>query len=219
MIVIADYDAGNLTSVRRALEYLGERCIISGDPDTLLSADKLIVPGVGDAAAAVRSMRASGVFGALRGAAARGVPIFGICLGMQLFMEHSDEGDVECLGFFKGGVTRLEVPARSFKIPHMGWNALWFPKERTYTRAADGAPLNKHPLFAGVKYSAQFYFVHSFRAAPADKTDVIAYAHHGQSFPAVIGRGNVFATQFHPEKSGREGLRLLQNFCRTEFRR
>jgi glutamine amidotransferase len=202
MITIVDYKAGNLTSVRRALSSLGIECKITASPDEIFRAERIIFPGVGNAESAMKNLTESGIAVALKAAIKRGAPAFGICLGMQIMMRRSDEGDVNCLGIFDGGVELLRPGIRGLKIPHMGWNGLKY--------------LIKHELFGGIDPRAEFYFVHSYRVAPAEGNDVIAVSDHGVEFPSVIGRGNVFATQFHPEKSGGAGLKMLKNFSTWE---
>ncbi|MDR3293841.1 MAG: imidazole glycerol phosphate synthase subunit HisH [Clostridiales bacterium] len=199
MITIVDYKAGNLTSVRRALDRLEIPCLITGDADKIFQAERIIFPGVGNAKSAAEQLSKSGIAEALKAAAKKGTPFFGICLGMQIMMTRSDEGDVDCLGFFEGGVKLLTPNDRRLKIPHMGWDSL------KYTR--------KHPLFRGIDPSSEFYFVHSYYADPTDKKNVIALSDHGIDFCAVIGQKNLFASQFHPEKSGQSGLNLLKNFA------
>ncbi|MDR1940006.1 MAG: imidazole glycerol phosphate synthase subunit HisH [Clostridiales bacterium] len=199
VITIIDYSAGNLTSVRRALVSLGIACRVTGDAGEIAAAERVIFPGVGNAKSAMESLNSNGVADALRTAIRRGVPVLGICLGMQIMMTSSDEGGANCLGIFDGGVKLLRPDDRRLKIPHMGWDSLKYVKE--------------HALFDGIDSRSEFYFVHSYYVDPTDKSDVIALSEHGVDFPAVIGRGNVFAVQFHPEKSGAAGLKILQNFA------
>ncbi|MDR2091437.1 MAG: imidazole glycerol phosphate synthase subunit HisH [Clostridiales bacterium] len=199
MITIIDYNAGNLTSVKRALTHLGIDCEITGEPKKIASAKRIIFPGVGNAASAMQNLSSGGIAAAIKEAVRAGTPFFGICLGMQIMLSHSGEGDVDCLGLF-GGTVRLLKPAdRTLKIPHMGWDSLKYCK--------------KHAIFDGIDPRSEFYFVHSFYADPTDKNDVIALSDHGAEFAAVIGRGNMFASQFHPEKSGEAGLKMLKNFA------
>jgi glutamine amidotransferase len=198
MLTIIDYNAGNLTSVNRALTRLGIDCEISGDPKKIAAAERIIFPGVGNAASAMKNLASSGIADALKEAVGKGIPFFGICLGMQIMLSRSDEGGVDCLDLFKGNVRLLTTKDRSLKIPHMGWDSL---KYRF-----------KHAVFDGIDPRSEFYFVHSFYADPTDQNDVIATSDHGVEFAAVIGKDNMFASQFHPEKSGEAGLKMLENF-------
>ncbi len=204
MIGIIDYQAGNLTSVRYAFEALGAPCTISADPAVLARAERLVFPGVGAAGAAMRHLRDGGLcetlFAALRG----GVPFLGICLGTQILFESSEEdGGTPTLGVLPGTVRRFRPRDPRCKVPHMGWNQV-----RT---------LRPHPLTRGLPDAAEFYFVHSYYTDPADdgvRIGLTDYA--GLDFASMVGRGNLAATQFHPEKSGPAGLRLLENFTRWD---
>jgi glutamine amidotransferase len=201
MIIIVDYGAGNITSVRRALDHLGVPSRITADPDEVARAERVIFPGVGHAASAMENLRGSGLDEALRHANARGVPILGICLGCQIVLSHSQEGDVDCLNLLPGQVVRLS-PGESLKVPHMGWNSV--------------APRRDHPLFAGITPGTMFYFVHSYYTAPDEAGDVLATSDYGMEFCVMLGRDNLVAAQFHPEKSGPAGLRMLDNFAKWE---
>jgi len=205
MITIIDYEAGNLTSVARALVKTGHECEITGDPDRIAGAERLIFPGVGAAGAAMASLERSGIDAAIATAVGRGIPVMGICLGTQVILENSSENNARCLGIVKGRVAPFAtdmVDSRGdrLKIPHMGWNAVAMQKS--------------HPVFDGIDPEDRFYFVHSFYPAPADPATVIATTDYGVTFASVIGFANLVATQFHPEKSGRAGLHILENFCR-----
>ena len=204
MIGIVDYRAGNLTSVARALEYLREPCIVTQDAKVLDDADRIIFPGVGAAGAAMANLRQSGLDDHLRRWVREGKPLLGICLGTQVIFEASEEDDTACLGIVPGSVRRfpsdLQAAGRRLKIPHMGWNRVVFERE--------------HPLFAGLPEGAEFYFVHSYYPAPADEGWAAGWTDYGIRFCAVVARRNLVAVQFHPEKSGRPGLRILANFCR-----
>ncbi|MDR1906220.1 MAG: imidazole glycerol phosphate synthase subunit HisH [Clostridiales bacterium] len=201
MVTIIDYNAGNLTSVRRALDFLDIKCKITSDPDSIAKAERIIFPGVGNAKSAMQNLK-GGVADALYEAVKRGTPFFGICLGMQIMMTHSDEGDTECLSLFDGGVRLMTPEDKKLKIPHMGWDSLTYQK--------------KHKLFLGVDPRSEFYFVHSYYVDPKNPDDSVALSEHGIVFTAVIGKENMFATQFHPEKSGEAGLTLLKNFAKWE---
>ena len=199
MILIVDYQAGNLTSVKRALDHLALPCRITADPVELRRAERIIFPGVGHAATAMRVIRAAGLDDALREAFARRIPILGICLGAQIVLGHSEEGDTACLGLVAGQCPQFKLNDPALKIPHMGWNAI------TVTRP--------HFILKDVQPGDEFYFVHSYYPQPADEADCFATSTYERTFPAAIGRENLFATQFHPEKSGRIGLNLLRNFA------
>jgi glutamine amidotransferase len=199
MIVVVDYKAGNITSVQRALAHLGVESAVTPDPDELRRAEKVIFPGVGQAASAMEVLRERGLDQALCEAFARGTPILGICLGAQIVMARSDEGNTECLNLVAGKAVRFSLSDRSLKIPHMGWNRIRI--------------LRAHPVLEGIRPEEEFYFVHSFYPQPDDPSSVIAECVHGAAFPAVIGRANLVAAQFHPEKSGPAGLRILRNFA------
>ena len=197
MIAIIDYEAGNLRSVERALRHIGKACLVTKAPGEILGARRVIFPGVGAAGRAMEVIRARGLDSVIAAVAARKTPFLGICLGAQIILSESEENSTRCLGLLEGRALRF--PETGLKIPHMGWNDT--------TRHRD------HPLFEGIDGKAQFYFVHSYYPAPHRSDDVVAHTDYGVAFPSVIGHGNVAAVQFHPEKSGRQGLRLLENFC------
>ncbi|MBM4285409.1 MAG: imidazole glycerol phosphate synthase subunit HisH [Deltaproteobacteria bacterium] len=197
MVVIIDYDAGNLTSVERSLRALGEAPLVTPEAETVLRASRVVFPGVGAAGAAMATLKSRGLDEALQGVFARGIPILGICLGAQIILEASEENDAPCLGLLPGRTRAL--PRRAgLKIPHMGWNRVRF--------------LREHPVFRGLPEGAEFYFVHSYFPDPADPALVLGATHHGVDFPSAVGGRNLVATQFHPEKSGRFGLQILKNF-------
>jgi glutamine amidotransferase len=205
MIGIIDYKAGNLTSVARALQYLNEPCVITADPQELEKTDRIIFPGVGAAGEAMENLRQSGLDKRIRKWIAAGKPTLGICLGTQVIFDYSDEDNhTECLGIVPGAVKLfpgdLAQDGRLLKIPHMGWNEVAFQKG--------------HPLFVDVAEGAEFYFVHSYYPAPADVRLVAGWTDYGIRFCSAIARDNLVAVQFHPEKSGRPGLKILQNFCK-----
>jgi glutamine amidotransferase len=186
---------GNLRSVHKAFEYLGRAAVITSDPERVQAADHVVLPGVGAFADAMRALRESGMVSAIGEAVRRGKPLLGICLGMQLFFDESEEdGRHAGLGLLPGRVRRI---TGTRKVPHMGWNSL---------------TLRPSPLFEGLSGSPYVYFVHSYYAEPDDPEMVIASAWYGLDLCAAVERGRVFATQFHPEKSGRIGLRMLKNF-------
>lgn len=198
MIYIIDYKAGNITSVQRALAYLGVESQITPDPDVIRRAEKVIFPGVGQAASAMQILRERGLDRALGEAFARGTPILGICLGAQIVMTRSEEGDTRCLDLIPGISRRFSFRDPSLKIPHMGWNRIRIVWD--------------HPVLRGIGAEEEFYFVHSFYPQPEDPSFVAAECDYGTAFPAVIGRANLVAAQFHPEKSGAVGMRILKNF-------
>ncbi|MBQ9726279.1 MAG: imidazole glycerol phosphate synthase subunit HisH [Kiritimatiellae bacterium] len=202
MTAIVDYRAGNLTSVRLAFESIGAPAVVTADPAAIRSARRILFPGVGAAGAAMANLAASGLEPVLRERVAAGVPFLGICLGTQILFERSEEdGGTPCLGLLRGEAKRFAARSHAEKIPQMGWN------QARIVRA--------HPLLDGIPDGSDFYFVHSYYPAPADAADVVCTTDYcGVSFASMVGRGNVAATQFHPEKSGPVGLRLLENFVR-----
>ncbi len=200
MITLVDYQAGNLTSVRRALAALGIPSRISADAEQVRRAERIIFPGVGAAGAAMTVLRARGLDQALTEAFRAGTPILGICLGCQIILTHSEEDDADGLNLIPGQTLRFRPNDPTLKIPHMGWN------EVVVTRP--------HPLLAHLRRGDEFYFVHSYYPRPERAEDVFAVCEHGIVFPAAIGRANLFAVQFHAEKSGPLGLRLLKNFAK-----
>ena len=203
MIAIVDYRAGNLTSVARALEHLGHRCEITDRAERIRGADRVILPGVGAAGATMENLRALGLADVLRDEVAHaGKPFLGICIGIQVLLERSEEDHADCLGIVGGEVRRYPaaVDGHPLKVPQIGWNRV------RQTRA--------HPVFAGVPDNTHFYFVNSYYPVPADPAAVIATSDYGVQFTAAIAVNNVIATQFHLEKSGAAGLKLLDNFCR-----
>jgi glutamine amidotransferase len=205
MIGIVDYRAGNLTSVARALHALDIPCEVTGDPEVLDRAERIIFPGVGAAGEAMANLRNSGLDERIRRWVREGRPVLGICLGTQVIFERSEEdGGTPCLGILPGTVRRFPEGLREkgdlLKVPHMGWNSVAFR--------------GNHPVFAGLPPEAEFYFVHSYYPDPAEKDLVVGETRYGISFGAAVARRNLVAVQFHPEKSGRPGLMILANFSR-----
>ena len=202
MIAVIDYGVGNLFSLCRSLEAIGQQPVVTGDPDLLRQADKLFLPGVGAFADAADKLRQTGLDQVICQEAAKGKPILGICLGMQLLFEESLEfGAWKGLGLIPGKVVPMEgvIPA-GYKIPHIGWNALCYPQGKA------------HPLLATVPEGECVYFVHSFYATDCADA-VIATTEYGAELTAAVARGNVMGCQFHPEKSGVVGLSILKTFC------
>ena len=199
MIAIIDYDAGNLKSVEKALLYLGQDVLVTRDREKILSADKVILPGVGNFGEAMEKLKGSGLEEVIRETARQGKPFLGICLGLQLLFERSAEAPgVEGLGILKGEI--LRIPDREdLKVPHIGWNSLKLQ--------------NQGRLFAGLEEEPYVYFVHSYYLKAADPQIVKAVTEYGVRIDASVESGNVFACQFHPEKSSRTGLKILKNFA------
>jgi glutamine amidotransferase len=199
MIAIIDYGMGNLRSVQKGLERVGHPAVITNDPVVLADAHRLILPGVGAFRDAISALRERGLAEPICAAAAAGKPLLGICLGLQLLFETSfEDGEYEGLGIVPGEVVRYNLPVE-YKVPHMGWNQI-----RLRRRA---------PIFAGIEDGAYFYFVHSYYVVPRDESVVALETDYGGPFCSGIWRGNLFAVQFHPEKSQDAGLRLLKNFA------
>lgn len=204
MIAIIDYDAGNIKSVEKALIALGEKPVLTRDRDTILEADRVILPGVGAFGDAMENLHRYGLVDVIREVAAKGTPFLGICLGLQLLFERSEETPgVEGIGLLKGEI--LRIPAKEgLKIPHIGWNSL---KVRP-----DAA------LFRGLGEEPYVYFVHSYYLKAADESIVSASAEYGVHIHASVESGNIFACQFHPEKSSQVGLTILRNFASVQRR-
>lgn len=202
MLAILEYRAGNQTSVRRALEHLGISCTVTADPAVLGAAEGIIFPGVGAAGQAMEHLRSTGLDAVLRRAIDSGQPLLGICLGCQILLEHSEENNVDTLGMVPGRCLRFADDMRQedgtpAPVPHMGWNSLTLHRPGR--------------LLAGLDPASEFYFVHSYFVEPAPEL-VMATTTYGREFCSVYGRDGLWAVQFHLEKSGRPGLRILQNF-------
>jgi glutamine amidotransferase len=196
VIAIADYGMGNRRSVEKALEHVGARPRITREPDLLRDADGVVLPGVGAFPEAMRQVRRLGLDQPLAERARAGAPLLGLCLGMQLLFERSDEHEGAAgLGLLPGTVTALRAP----KLPHIGWNLVTFEREAALTERLGDA--------------AAFYHVHSFACRPAEESDVVGRAEYGERFVSIVERGALFGTQFHPEKSSVDGLALLRNFA------
>lgn len=202
MVAIIDYGAGNLSSVKKALDYLGAESEITQDKSKILSASHVILPGVGSFGDAMNSMKERGLVETIKRAAVSGKPFLGICLGLQLLFESSDESaGVEGLGLLNGRI--VEIPKdKGLKVPHIGWNSV---------------SLNKsNGIFKGIDEQSYFYFVHSFYLTGADDDVVAATTQYGVNIQCAVQKGNLCATQFHPEKSGKTGLKVLKNFLEME---
>ncbi len=195
-LAVIDYDSGNLRSVAKALELTGVTPLVTSNPDDLAAADAVIFPGVGSAPAAMQALRKRGLVQPLRDYVASGRPFLGVCLGLQLLMDRTEEGDTQCLGIIPGVVRRLPP---GIKVPHMGWNSVRLQKP--------------HPVFDGIPQDSFFYFVHSYYAVPSEPDGEIGATDYGVIFCSAYARGNLIATQFHPEKSGDTGTRIYRNFC------
>ena len=204
MIAIVDYKMGNLASVRKALEYIHRECVITDDPSVIARADALILPGVGAYAPAMEALCAKGLDAVVKEFAASGKPMLGICLGMQLMLSESEEGagpdgNIKGLGIIPGSVKKFpsdKTVEQGLKVPQIGWNKL---TDVTGSLLRDGDYV---------------YFVHSFYCDPEDSADAAAYTEYGIKYVCALERGNIFATQFHPEKSGEAGLQILERFAR-----
>lgn len=204
MIAILDYKAGNLTSVERALNNLGFPCRVTNSHDEIRSADRVIFPGVGAAGKSMESLRELGLDSLLRELFSSGIPILGICVGLQVLFDFSHENLTPCLGILPGEVRRFPDGISSesgspLKIPHMGWNAVSFSKD--------------HPIFRNIPAGSEFYFVHSYYPHPAKEEMTVGETEYGITFTSAVAYSNLAAVQFHPEKSGKPGLQLLRDFC------
>ncbi|MDK2790904.1 MAG: imidazole glycerol-phosphate synthase subunit HisH [Methanothermococcus sp.] len=201
VIAIIDYNAGNLRSIEKAVELYTNDVVVTSDPETILSADKLILPGVGNFGDAVKNLSKSvdkdeSSLKDIINNSINKVPFLGICLGMQLLLERSEENSaLSGLGAIKGNVVKFKDVG---KIPHMGWNNVEQVKDI--------------PLFEGIKNNEYFYFVHSYHVNPSEKEVIAGLCEYGYSFPCVLNKDNIYATQFHPEKSGKSGLKMIENF-------
>ncbi|MFI5046131.1 MAG: imidazole glycerol phosphate synthase subunit HisH [Acidimicrobiia bacterium] len=197
MIDVIDYRAGNAPSVQYALEHLGIPCRLVDEPDAIAASERLVLPGVGAAPATLASLREQGLVDALTARVVDGVPFLGICIGLQVLFDHSEEGDVDCLGWVPGTVRRF--PDDHLRVPQIGWNEVRFVRD--------------HPVTSELPSSGHYYFVNSYRCVPAETIDVLGVTDYGDEFCSVVARGNMIATQFHAEKSGALGLALLRGFA------
>jgi len=200
LVAVVDHGAGNLVSIAQGLERAGASVVVTGTPDGLQGVDGVVLPGVGTTGAAMDRLTAAGLVEPLR---AWDGPLLGICVGLQLFFEHSEEDGTDALGLMPGRVRRLEGTPL---LPHIGWNDVSFDSD---------------PIFAGIPDDATFYFVHSFAVVPEDRRAIVAETEYGRSFVAAVRSGNRIGVQFHPERSGPAGLAMLANFvtaCRERAR-
>ncbi len=207
MIAILDYRAGNLTSVQRALSYLGHAGCVTDSLEEIEKAERIIFPGVGAAGQSMQNLRDLGLDVILKDRLRAGVPVLGICVGLQVLFDYSEENKTPCMGILPGTVRLFPSDMRDdqgnpLKIPHMGWN------EVTFSR--------RHPVFLDLPPKSEFYFVHSYYPAPHDPTHIQGTTHYGIAFASAVADKNLVAVQFHPEKSGPPGLQILDNFCRWD---
>lgn len=200
MIAIIDYGVGNLASVNKAFSFIGVESRITSDGEEILAADKVVLPGVGAFADAMESLNKFHMVSVIKQVAAKGTPLLGICLGMQMLFDYSTEGGerVEGLGILKGSVTQFPLDM-GLKVPHMGWNSLTIKKRET--------------IFKDVKENSYVYFVHSYYLTADGSFDIAARCRYGIEFDAAVSNSNIMGTQFHPEKSGEVGLNILKNFA------
>ena len=201
MIAIVDYKAGNLTSVATAVKSLNKDCVITSDPEVIRSAERVIFPGVGAAGSAMQNLIDMGLVDVLKEVTSSGKPFLGICVGCQIMFEHSEEDDTQCLGILEGNVLRfpddMMENERALKIPHMGWNEVRF--------------VGNHPVWNDIEPGSEFYFVHSYYPSPVE-SEVSCRSDYGIDFACGAVKDNIVVFQFHPEKSGRPGLKLIENF-------
>lgn len=221
MIGIVDYNAGNIKSVEHALDSLKAEFVLSKNPADLKNCDRLIFPGVGDAAYAMKQLKETGYDSFLKEWAAADKPLIGICLGSQIIFDYSEEGDTQCLGLLEGKIRhfaniwkerhpdeqehkQMAMLYNTMKVPHMGWNDI------TYCNGSS-------KLLASIPEGSDFYFVHSYVIQPKDPTIIKAYTDYGTMVPSIVEKGNISAFQFHPEKSGKWGIQILKNFIEADY--
>lgn len=204
MIAIIDYGAGNLQSVKKAFDFIGAESVITDNPEVINACDRILLPGVGSFGDAMDSMAKNGLVETVKQNALSGKPFLGICLGLQLLFEESEESPgVKGLGIFKGKIKKFSSDM-GLKIPHIGWNSLSIKQDDT--------------LFKGIPENSYVYFVHSYYLHAEDEKDIACVTNYGIDFHSAVGKNNIFATQFHPEKSGDVGLQILRNFASMEVK-
>ncbi len=203
-VTIVDYGAGNLHSVRHALHAVDVPARLERDPDALRNSERILFPGVGHAQSAMQTLRERGLDEALRDAVARGTPVLGICVGAQLILDGSEESRIPCLGLIAGTTRRFRFTDPALKVPHIGWNEVKLARP--------------HRLLDYLRPGDEFYFVHTYYPDPTEQEHVYATAEYGGAFCCALGRENLFAAQFHPEKSGPLGLKLLSRFAEWDGR-
>jgi glutamine amidotransferase len=218
-VAVVDYGMGNLRSVSQAVMHAardsGVEVIVTSRPDEVFAAERVVLPGQGAMPDCMRELRDSGLREAVLDAATT-KPLMGVCVGMQMLLAHSDEGPTPGLALIPGDVVRFQLEGRlqpdgsRFKVPQMGWNQVWQTAHETTPGTAPGG--RRHPIWAGVPDGAYFYFVHSFHARPSDPRHIAGETDYGGRFTCALARDNIFATQFHPEKSAGNGLALYRNF-------
>jgi glutamine amidotransferase len=202
MIAIIDYDMGNLKSVEKAFEKLGAKTAVTRDEKSIKNSSHVVLPGVGAFGACMKNLSSYGLIEPILRTIEDGRPFLGVCLGLQLLFEESEEdGPTKGLGVIKGKVVRFPSPSKELKVPHMGWNSIRIKK--------------RSPLLNGIPDGSFFYFVHSYYGRPVDSTVALTETDYGVGFVSSIARGNVFACQFHPEKSQQPGLKILENFMKV----
>lgn len=230
-IAVVDYGMGNLRSVQQAVRKVAPKAhiAVTGEADVIASAGRVIFPGQGAAPDCMREIRTRGLDRVIAGVVSEGTPFLGICMGLQVLFEHSEEGDTPCLGVFSGQVRRFasglqDAQGNKLKVPHMGWNQVHRGVNPQLPQGVEtvalpptggkleGGNIPEHPLWSGIEQDARFYFVHSYYVEPRDSSLVQATSDYPQPFVCAVAKENLFAVQFHPEKSAAAGLKLLQNF-------
>ena len=220
-IAVVDYGMGNLRSVTQAVLHVaagaGVDVVWARTPAEVMAAERVVLPGQGGMRDCMRELHESGMFDAVMHAAAH-KPLMGVCVGMQMLLDHSDELDTSCLGLIPGKVAKFNLEGQTqpdgsrYKVPQMGWNQVWQTNHGGQPHQVPDNGARPHPMWGDVPDGSYFYFVHSYYAQPSDKRHSVGETDYGQRFSAAIARDNIFATQFHPEKSADQGLSLYRNF-------